>query len=180
MAKLVVLSEGFSGRTYDLTAEKTTIGRVEDNAFPLTEASVSSHHCEVVLRGSELHVHDLDSTNGTFINGEQVKDGVLKVGQILRLGQVELRLDIEGVAPVPAAPAAPAVPAKKTLDPHASPSQGVKLNELDKTGRTVTLQPGSPFKKQSNSINKVFVAIGIVLGLVIVFFIFMAFQKMKE
>ena len=180
MAKLVVLSEGFSGRTLELKPGKISIGRVDDNAFPIAEASVSSHHCEVSLQGTDLQIVDLDSTNGTFINGEQIKQGVLKPGQILRLGQVELRLDGDG--PSPAAPAAQsaASASKKALDPHSNPSQGVRLNELDKTGRTVTLQPGSPFKKQSNSINKVFVAIGIVLGLVIIFFIFMAFQKMKE
>ena len=174
MAKFVVLSEGLKGRTYELHAEKTSIGRLEDNAFQLSEASVSSRHCEVELRGNEVFVRDLDSTNGTFIDGEQIKEGTLKPGQALRLGQIELRLEIDGVAPV--APAS----GKKTLDPHSGPAQGVKLNELDKTGRPATLQVGSPFKKQSNQINKVFVAIGIGLGLVIVFFIFIAFQKMKE
>ncbi len=175
MAKFVVLSEGLKGRTYELQAAKTSIGRLEDNIFQLSEASVSSHHCEVLLRGDEVFVRDLDSTNGTFIDGEQIKEGTLKPGQSLKLGQIELRLEIDGFA-------ASVVPAsgKKTLDPHSSPVQGVKLNELDKTGRPAMLQAGSPFKKQSNQINKVFVAIGIVLGLVIVFFILMAFQKMNE
>ncbi len=177
MARFVVLSEGLQGRTFELQAEKTSIGRLEENAFQLSEGSVSSRHCEVVLRGSEVLVRDLESTNGTFIDGEQIKEGTLKPGQSLRLGQVELRLEIDGVAPVVSASAASS---KKALDPHSRPTQGVKLNELDKTGRPVTLQADSSFKKQSNQINKVFVAIGIVLGLVIVFFIVMAFQKMKE
>ena len=56
MAKLVLLSEGFTGRSYDLKAEKTTVGRVEDNAFQIPEQSVSSHHCEVLLRGSDVVV----------------------------------------------------------------------------------------------------------------------------
>ena len=45
MAKLVLLSAGMTGRTYDLKVEKTTIGRVEDNSFQIAEPSVSSHHC---------------------------------------------------------------------------------------------------------------------------------------
>ncbi len=174
MAKFVVLSEGLKGRTHEILAEKTSIGRLEDNQFQLSEASVSSHHCEVLLRATDALVRDLDSTNGTFIDGEQIKEGTLKPGQSLRLGQIELVLEIDGVAPV-----APA-PGKKILDPHASPAQGVKLNELDKTSRPATLQAGSPFKKQTNQINKVFVGIGIALGLIIIFFIFMAFQKMNE
>ena len=93
MAKLVVLSEGFTGRSHELKVDKTTIGRVEDNTFPIAEPSVSSHHCEVLLRGNDVVVNDLNSTNGTFINGQKITEGVLKPGQILRLGQIEVRLE---------------------------------------------------------------------------------------
>src|SRR5690349_24356084 len=104
MAKLVVLSEGFAGRSYELKVDKTTIGRVEDNTFPITEPSVSSHHCEILLRGSEVMVKDLNSTNGTFINGEKISESVLKPGQILRLGQIELRLETDAPAPASSKP----------------------------------------------------------------------------
>src|SRR5262245_42536090 len=103
MAKLVVLTEGLKGRSYDLVTVLTTIGRVEDNAFQLAEPSVSSHHCEVLLRGSEIIIKDLNSTNGTYINGQPVTEASLKPGQVLRLGQVELRLDGDGAPPPPAA-----------------------------------------------------------------------------
>ena len=69
MAKLVVLSAGMTGRTQELKVEKTTIGRVEDNTFQIAEPSVSSHHCEVLLRGkrrggpgSEFHQRHASST----------------------------------------------------------------------------------------------------------------------
>src|SRR5438309_3119085 len=87
MAKLVLLSPGMTGRTHDLKVDKTTIGRVEDNTFPIAEPSVSSHHCEVLLRGNDVVVRDLNSTNGTYINGEKVTESVIKPGQVLRLGQ---------------------------------------------------------------------------------------------
>src|SRR3974390_2411377 len=96
MAKLVLLSAGMTGRTYDLKVEKTTVGRVEDNVFQIAESSVSSHHCEILLRGNDVVVHDLNSTNGTFINGEKVSESPLKPGQILRLGQIEMRLALQG------------------------------------------------------------------------------------
>src|SRR5216684_707606 len=120
MAKLVVLSAGMTGRTHELTVDKTTIGRVEDNTFQIAEPSISSHHCEVLLRGSEVVVRDLNSTNGTFINGEKVTESVIKPGQVLRLGQIEIKLETEGAAAAPApagarppTPAAPSAPAKK-------------------------------------------------------------------
>src|SRR5678815_5855505 len=98
MAKLVLLSAGLTGQTHDLKVDKTTIGRVEDNTFQIAEPSVSSHHCEIVLRGADVVVRDLNSTNGTFINGEKTTEAVLKPGQILRLGQIEMRLETEATA----------------------------------------------------------------------------------
>lgn len=114
MAKLVILSQGMAGRSHELKADRTTIGRVDDNLFPIAEASVSSHHCEVLLRGSDVVIHDLNSTNGTFINGEKVTESVLKPGQTLRLGQVELRLEAEA-RPVPR----PLRPARRARRPPA-------------------------------------------------------------
>src|SRR5208282_4574355 len=93
MAKLVLLSTGFTGRTQDLKLDRTTIGRVEDNTFQIAEPSVSSHHCEVLLRDNNVVIKDLDSTNGTYINNQKIGESVLKPGQTLRLGNVELRLD---------------------------------------------------------------------------------------
>src|SRR6185503_2948019 len=95
MAKLVILSPGLAGRAHELAVDKTTIGRVEDNTFAITDPSVSSHHCEVLLRGADVVVRDLNSTNGSFINGEKITEATLKSGQILRLGQIELRLETE-------------------------------------------------------------------------------------
>src|SRR4029079_13915566 len=105
MAKLVLLSAGLTGQTHELKVDKTTIGRVEDNTFQIAEPSVSSHHCEILLRGTDIVVKDLNSTNGTFINGDKVTETVLKPGQILRLGQIEMRLETEA----PGGPGAPAV-----------------------------------------------------------------------
>jgi pSer/pThr/pTyr-binding forkhead associated (FHA) protein len=99
MVKLVVLSAELSGRACELRADKTTVGRVADgNTFQVPHASVSSHHCEILLQGEEVHIRDLESKNGTFINNRQINgEEVLKLGQILRLGQVELRLEQGGV-----------------------------------------------------------------------------------
>src|SRR5208283_4596273 len=113
MAKLVILTQGLTGRAHELNVDRTTIGRVEDNLFQIAEASVSSHHCEVHLRGTEVLIRDLNSTNGTFINGEKVTESPLKPGQTLRLGNVELKLEVEGAPAAPASGPAPAPPAPK-------------------------------------------------------------------
>src|SRR5690242_1711309 len=113
MAKLVILNQGMTGRAYDLKSERTTVGRVEDNAFQIADPSVSSHHCEILLLGSDVVIKDLNSTNGSFINTAQITESILAPGQTLRLGQVELKLEAESATATatPAATSAPAVSA---------------------------------------------------------------------
>jgi len=93
MARLVLLSEGLTGQTYELKSEKTTVGRLPDNAFQIPEASVSSHHCEITLRGSELFVHDLDSTNGTFLGGKRISSPTqITLGTPIKVGATSFEL----------------------------------------------------------------------------------------
>jgi pSer/pThr/pTyr-binding forkhead associated (FHA) protein len=159
MAKLVVLSAGMTGRTQELKVDKTTIGRVEDNTFQITEPSVSSHHCEVLVRGGDVVVRDLNSTNGTFINGEKVTESVIKPGQILRLGQIEMRLETD----------APTGSAKKHVDQTLVMQRGVSLNELEQGTRSGGFgTKGSGFSKKDDKVNKIFWVVAGVVGLVIV------------
>jgi pSer/pThr/pTyr-binding forkhead associated (FHA) protein len=167
MARLVILSEGFTGKAFDLTVDKTTIGRVEDNTFPIPEGSVSSHHCEVLLRAGEVVIRDLNSTNGTFINGRQITgEAPIKPGQILRLGQVEIRLEDAS---------AQKAPAKKLPDQTMVIPQGVKLGQEPST-KAVAFDK-STFAKKSNTANKIFIAMVIVLAIVVVGLVFMLFFK---
>lgn len=161
MAKLVLLSEGLTGRSYELKVDRTTVGRVDDNAFQIAEPSVSSHHCEILLRGNDIVVKDLNSTNGTFISGEKVTEAVIKPGQILRLGQIEMRLE-SGAA------TATTATDKKKLDHTMVIPQGVKLNELDSGTKAVSLEKDSGFQKKSNKVNVVFLSVAIVLGVIII------------
>ncbi len=93
MAKLVVISKSQAGLSHPLGKQWVTIGRGPGNAFQILESSISGQHCEVLLRGNELLVRDMRSTNGTFIKGRMITEGVLKIGEVLQLGQVELRLE---------------------------------------------------------------------------------------
>ena len=181
MPKIVVLSEGLTGRSFDLKVDKTTVGRLEDNAFQIPEQSVSSHHCELLLKGNDVIVRDLNSTNGTYINGEKISEKVLKPGQILRLGNVEARLETDGAgtAATSASTAAAAAAEKKKQDRNTSViPRGVKLNEFEQGAAGVKFDKNSPFAKKSNKINKIFIAVGIVLGLAILAFLIIAFTGM--
>jgi pSer/pThr/pTyr-binding forkhead associated (FHA) protein len=148
MAKLVILTQGLTGRAHELNVDRTTIGRVEDNLFQIAEPSVSSHHCEVHLRGDEVLIRDLNSTNGTFINGEKITESILKPGQMLRLGNVELKLDAPGAAAA-ATGSAPS-PAKRQVEATMVIPRGVSMSELESGGRPPGFDTSKEFSKKRN------------------------------
>jgi hypothetical protein len=192
MSKLVILNQGMTGRTFELNIERTTVGRVEDNTFQIADGSVSSHHAEIILRGSEIVIKDLNSTNGTFINNEKISETVLKPGQTLRFGQVELKIDDGasvaapapapvGAAPFGAAAPAPAAP-KKTGEGTMIIPRGVSLEQLEQGGARA---PGfdtknTGFSKKTNKVNTYFIIGGIIVSLVIVGLILYALTQVKS
>jgi predicted component of type VI protein secretion system len=181
MAKLVIQNQGMTGRACELHTDRTTIGRVEDNTFQIADPSVSSHHCEVHLRGSDIFIRDLNSTNGSFISGNKIEESVLKPGEVLRLGQVELKLEVEGAAataPAPGSTPAPA-PAKKQVDATMLMPRGVSLGDLEKGGTPPGFDKNTSFSKKSNKVNKYFIIIGIVVALVIAALVIYAFSKVN-
>jgi len=176
MAKLVILNQGMTGRLFDLNVERTTVGRVDDNTFQIADASVSSHHAEIILRGDDIVIKDLNSTNGTFINNEKVTETVLKPGQTLRFGQVELKIDDGKSVTGPSAPAyapspapAPAAPKKQTEGSTMVMTRGVSLSELEQGGtRPPGFDTNTAFSKKRNKVNTYFLIGGIVVGIIII------------
>jgi len=167
-----------TGRTHELKVDKTTIGRLEDNTFQIAEPSVSSHHCEVLLKGNDVLIRDLNSTNGTFINGDKITESPLKPGQILRLGQIEMRLETDSAAPTGGTPA-PA-PVKKQVDTTTmAMTRGVKLNELDSATRPAGFDAaGKGFSKKTNKVNRIIITVGVILGVVILGLLLFAFTRL--
>lgn len=167
MAKLVVISEGFTGKTVELKADKVTIGRSEDNSFQIAENSVSSRHCELELKDNIVHIKDLGSTNGTFINDKKITGGTLKPGQVLRLGSIELRFagDKGGSSAV----------ATKTVT---LPQGGVKLDDLEKGSQSVS-KDDKTFAKKSNKVNKLFILVGVIATIILIASVLFAMSKLK-
>lgn len=93
---VVVRSRTLSpGARYDAGPVAVTIGRASDNTVPLDgDEYASSHHARIELDRDGVWVHDLDSTNGTFVNGDQVQGRErLREGDALAIGETELRLE---------------------------------------------------------------------------------------
>lgn len=69
-----------------------TMGRSSGAEFIVDAAMISRLHCRLTAGATELEVVDLDSTNGTFVNGLRVQRAVLKEGDRLRVGRVEFAI----------------------------------------------------------------------------------------
>lgn len=93
--KLIFVGEPFAGRLYELTLEKTTVGRGPHNTLSIHDPSISLAHCEILVHGPEVIVHDLASGNGTFLDGARINGQCqVKNGQVIRFGSVQARLEL--------------------------------------------------------------------------------------
>jgi pSer/pThr/pTyr-binding forkhead associated (FHA) protein len=93
MARLSVKTDGLNAKLIELKLGANRVGRNSDNDFQIQHPTISSVHCELVLQDSGVILRDLESTNGTFVNDERVREVQLAAGQIVRLGDVELLVE---------------------------------------------------------------------------------------
>ena len=111
MARLLKKNGAGEPEVLELNLGLNQFGRNSENHFAIDHPTVSSHHCDITLTAEGLLLHDHDSTNGTFIDGQPVRQAALLAGQTLRLGDVELFVEttevhiaipeIERVIPTP-------------------------------------------------------------------------------
>lgn len=73
-----------------------TVGRATGADFIVDAALVSRLHCRLTAGATELEVVDLESTNGTFVNGERTERATLKTGDRLGVGRVDLLVEQSG------------------------------------------------------------------------------------
>ncbi|OGQ22505.1 MAG: hypothetical protein A3I05_07695 [Deltaproteobacteria bacterium RIFCSPLOWO2_02_FULL_44_10] len=68
-----------------------SLGRAESNTIMVKDAKASRQHCQIVQKGSEYVLVDLNSSNGTFVNGERVEEHVLSNGDEIQIGDTHLQ-----------------------------------------------------------------------------------------
>ncbi|MDY7231869.1 sigma 54-interacting transcriptional regulator [Hyalangium rubrum] len=96
---LVLLDTERAGTVYPLSGELLRIGKAPENDVVIDHPTVSRNHLVVRRQGDRFLVQDLDSTNGTFLDGAQVREAYLRPGALLEVGDVRLRFSPQ-VAPV--------------------------------------------------------------------------------
>jgi pSer/pThr/pTyr-binding forkhead associated (FHA) protein len=135
MAKLQIFLPDGTQISQDLQDEKITIGRLADNDLQIDDGSVSSRHAEIEFEADAYHLHDLGSTNGTFVNGEQVTDAVLRQGDEVRFGVVESVFHGEEEAPDQPLPTSTSVESE-AAKVSARPEQFVNSSPIPKNVQT--------------------------------------------
>src|SRR5437870_394041 len=88
--RLVAISGSFRGTTFAIDTDETSIGRDGENAVRLNHPSVSRRHCLIKRDGEQFTISDLESYNGTFINGVPVKEQALAHSDQIEVGDITL------------------------------------------------------------------------------------------
>lgn len=94
--KLIVLSEQFRGKVFELTKDLHTAGRVDARDICIKDPSVSSYHADFIKKGATYILRDRNSTNGSKVNNVPVTEDVeLKSSDMIQLGNVEMLYDCQ-------------------------------------------------------------------------------------
>ena len=146
MPKLKITMPDASEVTHELDDELVTIGRVSENSIQIDDASVSSRHAQLAVTGNGgYQLTDLNSTNGTRVNGAAVTEANLRNGDRVRFGQIDCAFysdDESHSEPLPTAAEPDAKPATQSHKPtnfaNSSPFQK-KSRQKDPAGMYIMI-----------------------------------------
>ncbi len=91
MARLILSLDGQTLAEYNMTKERYTVGRLPDNDIRIDNAAVSVHHSLIINILNDSCLEDLNSTNGTYVNGKLIKKHALQHGDVITVGHHQLR-----------------------------------------------------------------------------------------
>ncbi|MHC4606629.1 MAG: adenylate/guanylate cyclase domain-containing protein [Planctomycetota bacterium] len=119
-----------AGRTREIEVEKDNfrVGRTPDNDLEIPSPVVSRRQFSIVREGEGYVLYDLDSSNGTYVNGERVQKKGLSEGDVIRVGDVEISFSGAGApvpvpSPLPSPPPPPPPPPKGSPPPPGAPTK---------------------------------------------------------
>jgi pSer/pThr/pTyr-binding forkhead associated (FHA) protein len=91
MARLVLTLDGHILAEYNMNKERYTVGRLPDNDIRIDNPAVSGHHSLIINILNDSFLEDLNSTNGTYVNGKLIKKHALQHGDVITVGHHQLR-----------------------------------------------------------------------------------------
>ena len=98
MAKLVLSHDGVITREFPLEQDVLTIGRKSSNDIQIDDISVSGTHARVLVEQNfymeslkDIYIEDVNSTNGSYVNGNKIKKHMLRHGDIIQIGRHDFK-----------------------------------------------------------------------------------------
>jgi hypothetical protein len=91
MGKLVVSLDGVVIKDVQITKDKTTLGRRPYNDIVIDNLAVSGEHAVLQMVGADVFIEDLNSTNGTYINGKAIKKQLLQHNDTVEIGKYKIK-----------------------------------------------------------------------------------------
>jgi FHA domain len=91
MPKMIVSIDGVVIKEVQLTKDRTSLGRRPYNDIVIDNLAVSGEHAVLQMSGTEVHVEDLNSTNGTYVNGKAVKKQLLQNSDTVEIGKYKIK-----------------------------------------------------------------------------------------
>jgi hypothetical protein len=95
MGKLVVSLDGVVIKEVQITKDKTTLGRRPYNDIVIDNLAVSGEHAVLQMGGHDVFIEDLNSTNGTYINGKAIKKQLLQHNDTVEIGKYKIKYLVE-------------------------------------------------------------------------------------
>src|SRR3954454_19892076 len=99
MPKMIVSIDGVVIKEVQLTKDRTTLVRRPYNDIVIDNLAVSGEHAVLQMTGNEVHLEDLNSTNGTYVNGKAVKKQLLQNSDTVEIGKYKIKYINEVAGP---------------------------------------------------------------------------------
>lgn len=97
MPKMIVSIDGVVIKEVQLTKDRTTLGRRPYNDIVIDNLAVSGEHSVMQMSGADVFLEDLNSTNGTYVNGKAIKKQQLQNGDTVEIGKYKIKFVNDGV-----------------------------------------------------------------------------------
>ena len=125
MPKMIVSLDGVAIREVQLCKDRTSLGRRPYNDIVIDNLAVSGEHAVLQMSGNEVYVEDLNSTNGTYVNGKTVKKQLLQNGDFVEIGKYRVQYVSEaGVEPAAITPSSGAADIRASIKVMSGPAAG--------------------------------------------------------
>lgn len=98
MPKMIVSIDGVVIKEVQLTKDRTTLGRRPYNDIVIDNLAVSGEHAVMQMSGADVFLEDLNSTNGTYVNGKAIKKQQLQNGDTVEIGKYKIKFVHDGAA----------------------------------------------------------------------------------